>query len=332
MLFAIVKTGAAGPTHAHVASAVFDRDQSTGGAMARSMQGSDLVTDEIRPFRLDPARLKTDPLRFPHFSIGIPSGMLALPELEDLICRIARDGSPTDLICRSSATAPDDDVSIYLEDRDFSGRLERRLREENIHIMVTHADRYSPRIRELVDPFFAMVRPAFDAAGIGMLEPSSALFISSPRSLARLHNDMEYGFLHQVSGTKTIHVYPYVAGKVRPPRVPPDQWAFRSRIASRAYMAEFRDAALTATMGPGEVVYIPSLAPHWVEAGDEIAISITFLVVSEDAVRQRKIERMNRLLRNVGAGPLARHQGRVSGIIKTSLHDVGSRLGLFRNG
>jgi ribosomal protein L16 Arg81 hydroxylase len=261
----------------------------------------------------------------------MPSDLFTLPALEDLIGLIAREGDPAHLICRSSATAADDNNPIYLESGGFVGRLEERLAGESVHIMVTNVDRYSPRIKEMVGPFFAPLRAAFEAARIDMLEPSSALFISSPGSLARLHNDMEYGFLHQVRGTKTIHVYPYVAHRVRPPNVAANQWAFRNRNSSRAYMEEFRESSMTCTMSPGEVVYIPSLAPHWVEAGDDIAVSITFLVVSGDSVRQRKIERMNRMLQALGAPQRAHGQSRWGGAVKCSLHDILTRLRLLKN-
>ena len=54
---------------------------------------------------------------------------------------------------------------------------------------------------------------------------------------------------------------------------------------------------------PGEAVYVPVKAPHWVKNGPEVSISFSITWRSEWSFREEYARRMNALLRKAGLSP-----------------------------
>ena len=55
--------------------------------------------------------------------------------------------------------------------------------------------------------------------------------------------------------------------------------------------------------GPGEAVYVPVKAPHWVKNGPDVSISFSVTWRSEWSYREQYAHRMNALLRKAGLQP-----------------------------
>jgi hypothetical protein len=134
-----------------------------------------------------------------------------------------------------------------------------------------------------------------------MMRFEGFVFISSPRAVTPLHFDPEYNILFQARGSKTMTLFPtadpeivsqeffeaYFAGGTRnlPWR---DEWAARSREISIA---------------PGEAIYVPILAPHWVRTHDEVSISLSLTWRSEWSFHHADACRFNGRLRRIGLRP-----------------------------
>lgn len=134
-----------------------------------------------------------------------------------------------------------------------------------------------------------------------MLKPEGFIFISSPGSVTPFHFDPEHNILLQVRGTKTMTIFPaddeaLVPGEEHERfhagghRNLPWQEAFASR--GRAF-----------DLVPGRAVYVPVKAPHWVQNGPGVSISLSITWRSEWSYREEYAHGLNRLLRRAGLRP-----------------------------
>lgn len=158
---------------------------------------------------------------------------------------------------------------------------------------------YAALMREVLAEIEPIVEPRTGA----MMRLEGFIFVSSPSAVTPLHFDPEYNVLFQVRGSKTMTVFPqadpdiigdpffeqYFAGG---PRNLPwrDEWATRGRAIDIA---------------PGEAIYVPILAPHWVRTHDEVSISLSLTWRSEWSFHQADACRFNRRLRARGRQPAA---------------------------
>ena len=56
-------------------------------------------------------------------------------------------------------------------------------------------------------------------------------------------------------------------------------------------------------MNPGDGVYVPVTAPHWVKTLDEVSVSVSINFRSPSSIRRARVFRMNRMMRKMGLRP-----------------------------
>lgn len=112
-----------------------------------------------------------------------------------------------------------------------------------------------------------------DLGGEELLSPRSFVFLSSPEAVTPFHIDPEHNFLLQIEGSKAIQIFDHFDRDVLTLRQLREFTAgahrnlpFDNAFAERGEVFEF---------GPGEGVYIPFLAPHWVRNGRSVSISFS---------------------------------------------------------
>ncbi|PQM27050.1 transcriptional regulator [Sphingopyxis lindanitolerans] len=158
---------------------------------------------------------------------------------------------------------------------------------------------YAALMREVLAEIEPVVEPRTGA----MMRLEGFIFISSPRAVTPLHFDPEYNILFQARGSKTMTLFPpadpdiigqpffeqYFAGG---PRNLPwrDEWAARGRAID---------------ISPGEAIYVPILAPHWVQTHDDVSVSLSLTWRSEWSFHHADACRFNRRLRARGLNPAA---------------------------
>jgi hypothetical protein len=156
---------------------------------------------------------------------------------------------------------------------------------------------YAALMREVLGEVEPIVRRATGP----MMRLEGFIFISSPDAVTPLHFDPEYNILFQARGSKTMTVFPaadpdiigdpffeqYFAGG---PRNLPwqDDWAGRGKPIHIA---------------PGEAIYVPILAPHWVKTHGEVSVSLSLTWRSEWSFHHADACRFNRRLRRMGLRP-----------------------------
>ena len=134
-----------------------------------------------------------------------------------------------------------------------------------------------------------------------MLKTQAFVFISSPGSMTPYHFDPEHNILLQVRGSKVMTQFP--AGD---PRFAPDSVHETYHIGGGRELT-WRDELLAHgtpfTLGPGEAIYVPVMAPHFVRNGPEPSVSLSITWRSEWSFAEADARAFNGLLRKWGVSP-----------------------------
>src|SRR6185437_15854277 len=136
------------------------------------------------------------------------------------------------------------------------------------------------------------------------------------------HIDKECSLLLQVHGNKTIHVFDQNDREVLTELELERFWSVDNNAA--IYKPEYQGRAKTFLLEPGKAVHIPINAPHWLQNGDDISVSINqnFEYRNE---RLANIYRANYYARRMGLAPLPPGQSAVRDRIK----DHGMRVPVY---
>lgn len=130
----------------------------------------------------------------------------------------------------------------------------------------------------------------------------SFIFASSPTALTPYHMDPEQNFLMQVQGSKKVFVVSREDQEVVPPSEIEDFYYTGARNRKMP-LAAFQKAEVFELI-PGDVLYIPPSAPHWVEvtsAVPSVSMSVTFRTPATN--KREKYYRANGHLRRQGFRP-----------------------------
>lgn len=130
----------------------------------------------------------------------------------------------------------------------------------------------------------------------------SIIFITSPRRRTAYHMDLESSFLLQVAGSKIVHVFNHKDRSL----VPDSEIAGLCCGDQNAaiFKPDRQHEAVRYQLTPGVGVHFPSLAPHAVQNGDEVSISVNINFDHRSLHhRLRPIHRCNRKLQRLGLRP-----------------------------
>jgi hypothetical protein len=141
------------------------------------------------------------------------------------------------------------------------------------------------------------------AAGLDdMHQREGFLFLSSPNSVTPYHMDPENNFLLQIQGTKTVYMWD-----------PQDRTVLSEKQLEHFYGAgghrnmpfqpEWQERAKRFDLHPGDAVYFPPTAPHWVQNGPDVSVSFSITFRSEVADRRQRVYWVNNRLRSLGVEP-----------------------------
>jgi hypothetical protein len=157
---------------------------------------------------------------------------------------------------------------------------------------------YGPFVRELLEE----VRVALRAQDRKMVCGWGWVFISAPNTVTPYHRDHEQTCLMQITGTKTLSVFPADDREV----CSEDENEFfhsQQSLQKTVYKESLQPHAKTFDLKPGDGLYMPFSAPHWVQNGPETSISFSVTYATEDTVALERTYKMNALLRKVGLKP-----------------------------
>lgn len=158
-----------------------------------------------------------------------------------------------------------------------------------------------PAYRDLLHEVLGQLRPEIEPVTGEMLNLVAFIFISSPQAVTPLHFDPEYNILFQIRGTKTMTVFPAADSEIV-------TQTFREKYynggpRNLAWRDEFGPRGRDIHIAPGEGIYVPILAPHWVKTHGEVSVSLSLTWRSEWSFQQEDTHRFNSRLRRLGLRP-----------------------------
>lgn len=154
-----------------------------------------------------------------------------------------------------------------------------------------------PRYRRLLDDCLDEIRDLIGSREGGMGVREGFIFLSAPGSVTPVHLDPEHNLLLQVRGRKEINVGAFPGPDVE------------QRELERFYGGGHRNlrwvpqSATTFDLAPGDGVYIPVHAPHWVTVPDNVAVSLSVTFRTPANADQMVLHRLNAGLRRVHLSP-----------------------------
>lgn len=169
----------------------------------------------------------------------------------------------------------------------------------------------------LLDRALSELAPIVERETGPMLHREAFIFLSSPGSVTPFHMDPEHNILLQIRGEKTMTVFPAGDEELVP------------AVQSEAFHAgghrnldwrdAFRDRGMAVTLLPGDAIHVPVKAPHFVENGPAVSVSLSVTWRSDRSVAEGELHSLNGLLRRrrlpvgrIGARPEAQGMRRIA--------------------
>ena len=151
----------------------------------------------------------------------------------------------------------------------------------------------------------------------GMTLREGFIFLSAPGSVTPSHTDPEHNLLLQVRGTKDMNLGEF-----------PDD-ATRQLVleSSRHRNIEWEPhRPQTFALSPGDGVYVPVHAPHWVKNGPTVSVSLSITFQTPASRRAARVHSVNGRIRRLGVSPRPPGQHFGTDRAKESLHRSLSRF------
>lgn len=145
------------------------------------------------------------------------------------------------------------------------------------------------------------LRPQIEARTGKMMMTQAFVFVSSPNAVTPYHFDPEHNILLQLRGSKTMTQFPAGDAKYAPDEIHegyhtggPRELIWREELSRGG--REFR-------IGPGEALFVPVMAPHFVRNGPDPSISLSITWRSEWSFAEADARAFNGVLRRIGIKP-----------------------------
>ena len=187
--------------------------------------------------------------------------------------------------------------------------------ESNGSWMVLKFVEQDPEYRALLDALLDEIAPLVARRTGAMLKREAFIFISSPGAVTPFHFDPEHNILLQIRGSKTMTVFPADDPAIVHPRA--HEAFHRGAHRNLPWQDEFSAHGMAVDLAPGEAIYVPVKAPHWVKNGPEISISLSITWRSEWSYREEQAHGLNHLLRQAGLDPAAPRRSPAQNLVKS---------------
>jgi hypothetical protein len=191
----------------------------------------------------------------------------------------------------------------------------RHLEDANVWLKLTSADTadsdfqnvMQEALREIEQLSGLPLRKEITWAGMTM-------FLASPRVITPFHIDHESNFLFQIQGEKDVSLFDPSDRTL----VPVDQIErfYAGDCEAAQFREEMQNRGQMFHLVPGTAVHQPPLAPHWVQNGDNVSVSVSIGFCLRSLDRRARVHQVNHFLRRFGLPPTPPDQSRIRDAVK----------------
>jgi hypothetical protein len=265
-------------------------------APGRSAGGHTLLADRDE-FQ---QKFNVKPFMFEHDLAN--SSVFSLPRLTQIAEQMLARGDDKNVVMRGGKSAFADAKFSAMPLKERLAETVRRIADENVWLKLTSADTVDPEYDEIRKQ---VLREVEEMSGQPLRRnitwSSLTVFVASPKVLTPYHIDHESNFLLQIRGAKQISLFDPNDRDI----VPDDQIErfYAGDFEAAQYRSELQSRAHVFQLEPGKVVHHPPLAPHWVQNGDNISVSVSIGFCLRPLDRRARVHQVNYFLRRFGLKP-----------------------------
>lgn len=185
-----------------------------------------------------------------------------------------------------------------------------------------------PAYEALLMALLGELHDEIEAKTGAMLTPQGFIFISSPNAVTPYHFDPEHNILLQIRGSKVMTQFPAGDARFAPDEVHESYHSGGPRELK--WDDSYMDQARAFALGPGDAVFVPVMAPHFVQNGPASSVSLSITWRSEWSYAESDARGLNHLLRRRGFSPRAPGRWPMSNAPKAYAFRALRKLGLAR--
>jgi hypothetical protein len=267
------------------------------GRLAEQPIGSRKLLANPHEFR---EKFNAKPFLFRHDLADSP--LFSLPRLATVAERMLALGNPKNLVARSGKSAL---VDAKFKDMPLKQRVVETLRQlahAKAWLKLSSVDTADPEYDQLLK---RVLRELEDLSGQPLREmmtwSSITVFLASPGITTPYHIDHESNFLFQIRGAKDLSLHNPNERDI----VPEEQLErfYMGDFEAAQYRPELQSRGTVFHLVPGAVVHHPPLAPHWVQNGDDVSVSVSIGFCLRPLDRRARVYQVNHYLRRFGWEP-----------------------------
>jgi JmjC domain len=170
----------------------------------------------------------------------------------------------------------------------------RTIETNGCWLALFHLERHEP-YRDLLECCIDGWRARFDLEG-GVQSSTASLFLASSGAVTPAHVDRHHNLLLQIEGTKEVTVGAFDTAAQASAEVD------RHFDPERSNFSSLPPHSTTWVLHPGEGLYLPPYAPHWVRT-DGVTLSLSCVVRTPASLQLERAHICNARLRRFGLRP-----------------------------
>jgi hypothetical protein len=192
----------------------------------------------------------------------------------------------------------------------------RRIESAGAWILLNSAEK-NPEYGKVLDSCISdMLQVSGRELAKKMRRTQMAIFITSPGRLSTYHIDSECNFLLHLRGQKEISIFSKYDRDVLPEEEIERSWTVDTNAA--VYKPQLQNRADVIMLQPGDGVHIPVNAPHWLQNGNDISISVAILFHWWNH-EYANLYAANHYLRKLGVAPVPPFKSKIRDTLKQPL-------------
>ena len=158
-----------------------------------------------------------------------------------------------------------------------------------------------PAYAALLGDLLSEIRPEIEARTGRMMTTQGFVFVTSPGGVTPYHFDPEHNILLQIRGSKVMTQFPAGDAAYAPDEVHETYHTGGARELK--WREELAAGGREFALGPGEALFVPVMAPHFVRNGPEPSVSLSITWRSEWSFAEADARAFNGVLRRIGLKP-----------------------------
>lgn len=219
----------------------------------------------------------------------------ALADLAEALPEASREYNRADLpVGLNGLKAPDNGLGI--------GETIRRIVETGSWAALKNIEQV-PAYNALLLGLLEELRPVIEMRTGAMLRPQGFVFITSPNGVTPYHFDPEHNILMHLTGSKTMTLFQQGNTRFAPDETHESYHTGGGR--ELFWKPDLADDGTEWQLTPGEALFVPVMAPHFVRNGPSPGISLSITWRSDWSFEEADARAFNRVLRRAGISPRA---------------------------